>query len=374
MNRLMAAAFTVANTLIPKSKRRVVFCSFPDYADNARALYEQMLRQGMGERYRISWLVTDPSRPDIPADSICQHSLKGIWRFLRAGCVFHTHGLFHNRPGPGQRVVSLWHGMPLKTIMKLDATHPKNEVFRFTCTIATSPLYRRIMAEAFACGEERCLITGQPRCDELFHPEDLLLKMGIRRDEYRKVFLWMPTYRKSVVGDVRADGNGGTELGLAFLTGEQLAALNETLAELDCLMLIKLHPMQAAVAAEETTLSHIRILRQVPGQLYSLVGQADALLTDCSSVYVDYLMLDRPIGFVFDDMDQYTQNRGFVFLDPIPYMPGPFISDADALAAFLRQTAGGEDGYADSRQRVREQFHTYCDGESSRRVIEEVFG
>ena len=373
MNRLIAAAFTAVNALIPKSKKQVVFCSFPDYGDNARAVYEEMVRQGMGETRILTWLVKDVTLPGLPAGALRQHSFKGIWRFMRAGYVFHTHGLFHNRPGPGQRVISLWHGMPLKTIMKLDATHPANERFRFTYTVATSPLYRRIMAAAFDCKEERCLVTGQPRCDLLFRPEDSLAAMGIRRSDYAKVFLWMPTYRKSVTGDLRTDGNGGTELGVAFLTEEQLIALNGRLAALNCLMLIKLHPMQVPVRAEETDLSHIRILRQAPGQLYSLVGQADALLTDCSSVYIDYLLLDRPMAFVFDDMDQYGENRGFVFPDPARYMPGPFIGDAGALTAFIEDTAAGRDGYADARRQVREQFHTYCDGESAKRLIEEVF-
>lgn len=374
MNRWLSAAFSFVNACIPKDKKRVVFCSFPAFSDNARAVYEEMVRQGMDKTYRLLWLVPGETPPEL-ADAACvkQHSIKGMWQYFRAKYVFHTHGLFNNRPPRRQVTVSLWHGMPLKTIMKLDATHPADEVFRFTYTLATSPRFQEVMATAFGCRAEQCLLTGQPRCDALFQQTDILSRMGIDRAAYRRLFLWMPTYRQSVVGDVRQDGNGGSEQGVAFLTRDELERLNDALAAMNSLLLVKLHPMQAPVAAEEAELSHIRLLREVPGLLYHLIGQADALLTDCSSVYIDYLMLDRPIGFVFDDMADYAANRGFVFPDPLAVMPGAHINEYSSLIAFLEDVAAGRDSYADARRRVNEEFNTYCDNESSRRLLKEVF-
>lgn len=367
--------FTLVNACLPKSKKQVVFCSFPDYSDNARAVYEEMVRRSLDKTYRITWLLNGEPPAELPSAVCCrQHSLKGMWRYLRAGYVFHTHGLFGNRPPKRQTVVSLWHGMPLKTIMKLDATHPADEVFRFTCTIATSPLFQDVMARAFACDPAQCLLTGQPRNDALFASSDILEKMGIDRAAYDRLFLWMPTYRRSAMGDVRTDGNGGAEEGVAFLTGEQLTALNDELAAMNCLMLIKLHPMQVEIPAESRAFSHIRFLRKTPGLLYHLVGAADALLTDCSSVYMDYLLLDRPIGFVFDDMAQYEANRGFVFDRPLEYMPGATVEDYDGLCGFLHDVAAGRDAFGEARRRVNEKINTYCDNNSSARLLKEVFG
>ncbi len=375
MNRLIAAAFTFVNACVPKSKKQVVFCSFPDYSDNARAVYEEMVRCGLAEGYRITWLLNGEAPAALPAAQCCrQHSVKGMWRYLRAKYVFHTHGLFNNRPPKRQTVVSLWHGMPLKTIMKLDATHPADEVFRFSYTIATSPLFQDVMARAFGCAPAQCLLTGQPRNDALFEKSDILVQMGIDRTTFDRLFLWMPTYRRSAIGDVRCDGNGGAEEGVAFLTGEQLESLNAELAAMDCLMLIKLHPMQVVIPAEGRAYSHIRFLRKTPGLLYHLVGEADALLTDCSSVYMDYLLLDRPIGFVFDDMAQYEANRGFVFDRPLDYMPGATVEDYDGLIVFLKEAAAGRDGFGEARRAVNEKINTYCDNNSSQRLLKEVFG
>ena len=57
-------------------------------------------------------------------------------------------------------------------------------------------------------------------------------------------------------------------------------------------------------------------------QLYELLGQTDALMTDYSSVAVDYMLCDKPIAFLLEDYEAYRKNRGFVFEDPLQYMPG----------------------------------------------------
>ena len=53
-----------------------------------------------------------------------------------------------------------------------------------------------------------------------------------------------------------------------------------------------------------------------------MLGSSDALITDYSSVYFDYLLLDKPIGFTVDDMELYIKDRGFIFNNPEEYMPG----------------------------------------------------
>ena len=63
-------------------------------------------------------------------------------------------------------------------------------------------------------------------------------------------------------------------------------------------------------------------------QLYELIGISDALISDYSSVAVDYLLLDRPLGYVLADYEIYREKRGFVFEDPLEYMPGEKIYNA----------------------------------------------
>ena len=55
--------------------------------------------------------------------------------------------------------------------------------------------------------------------------------------------------------------------------------------------------------------------------VYTLLRNADGLITDYSSVYFDYMLLDRPIAFAIDDIKEYGDKRGFIFETPEDYMP-----------------------------------------------------
>ena len=44
--------------------------------------------------------------------------------------------------------------------------------------------------------------------------------------------------------------------------------------------------------------------------LYEVLAAADGLVTDASSVWIDYLLTQRPIIFAFPDIEEYRQRRG----------------------------------------------------------------
>ena len=45
-----------------------------------------------------------------------------------------------------------------------------------------------------------------------------------------------------------------------------------------------------------------------------ILGKADALISDYSSAAIDYLILDRPIGFLLKDVEEYGNSRGFILI------------------------------------------------------------
>ena len=85
------------------------------------------------------------------------------------------------------------------------------------------------------------------------------------------------------------------------------------------------------------------------------------MVSDYSSVAIDYLLLDRPLGFTLDDYKEYTQSRGWVFEDPLEYMPGEHIYDVKQFEQFLLDVKDGRDEYAAKRKAVREKTHNVCD-------------
>ena len=91
-------------------------------------------------------------------------------------------------------------------------------------------------------------------------------------------------------------------------------------------------------------------------EIYLLLGSADALITDYSSVFFDYLLLDRPIGFTVDDIERYAKKRGFTVPpeDMERLMAGPKIKDIQDLIAFLQDVTDGRDNYQEKRRIANE--------------------
>lgn len=86
--------------------------------------------------------------------------------------------------------------------------------------------------------------------------------------------------------------------------------------------------------------------------LYPILGRAAALVTDYSSIYMDYLLLDRPIVFLIPDGNRYVREDREVQFDLTDMMPGPVVETWDALLAALERQWRMDD-FAQKRARLR---------------------
>jgi len=343
-----------------------VFNSFPDMSDNSFALFLHVI-----EKYpkkQTIWLVKDfePQKYHSLIQNYTgkknysiknRDSLIGIYYYLRAKYVFFTHGLLNGSNISKQHcVVNLWHGMPLKTIGLLanDTVTQKS-----TFAIATSQSYKTVIANAFGINQNNVLISGQPRNDLLFTKNNCLQQLNI--DTGNKIILWTPTYRQSIVGDIRCDGTYSDNLPVIQIS--ELKSLDIYLNSISSHLILKLHPMDILNNKNFFKYNNITIvkkgeLEKVNCQLNSLLSNVDILLTDFSSIYVDFLLLDRPIGFVLEDFDSYSNSRGFVFDSPLEYMPGEPISSLEDLKKFLHDVVIlKKDIFKEKRLEVNQQFN-----------------
>lgn len=370
------------NRIIPKNNSKILFESNSDFCDNTRAVYDYLIKNGYGETYRFVWCVNDPKT--FHAEGMVNTKLvsfKSKKRFLSyfkematSRYILYTHYVPPLCNSKVQTVVNLWHGTPLKTIK--GHVHPEN---LFNYLLSPSTDFDGILADSFEmAGAGKLLHFGYPRNDLLFQHGRAMERLGLDLSSFRKAILWMPTFRRPADGLYEDSDVNPTGLPL-IETDRQLEALNRPLAENGVLLIIKLHPGQDMSGIRLQDLSHIKMLtnRELDEkgvQLYHLVGEADVLLTDYSSVYFDYLLLDRPIGFIIDDIDKYQKNRGFVIDDPLTLMPGEKIKTIGELAAFIGEIISDKDSYAEMRHWVCDRANQYQDGESCRRLAEHFFG
>lgn len=351
LNKFISSLFYIVNLITPKLKNKTVFCCFPDFEDMLRGMLPHI-------NGRIIVLVTntDVIRPnwlDEKIEVVKKKSISGLWHLLTARTIYFTHGLFvffRVIPSKRQLVINLWHGMALKNIGLLDG---KANIPQSHKTICTSSFFQKIHAKAFGMKLEDVLISGLPRND-ILNQETTNINLVEIKKNYNKCYVWLPTYRKASKGDVRSDGTASS---IFSFDDFDYIKLNTILAQKNELLFIKPHPM-AVFDDFHIELSNVKIINEAwlsdkDTTLYELLSISDALWTDYSSVFVDYLVTDKPILFIMPDFYSYKGKRGFTFEIEDEKLPGYTITEQDSLFDKLKVGFQNDSGLS------RKKFNTY---------------
>jgi CDP-glycerol glycerophosphotransferase (TagB/SpsB family) len=363
--RLFAAGvFYACDYLVPKDDR-IVLVTRPDGDDQGVSL--ALALEKLHWKGKIHWLVhQDPApfaewqqRRGLGKVNICfsyLYSLRGIWAYFRAYCVFYTHGALFNYAAPkGKLVVNLWHGMPIKKIWR---GVPGSELPLSTYLLSTSAFFSNVLVQASGFNHDRLLETGLPRNDFLTaaRPASVEHVARLRGGADRLIF-FMPTYRNSVRGYMTKDGiETNTVLGLSEADARQL---HSWLKKNHCKLLVKPHPMSINVGKPFEDDGHWAMIDEQALfkhgiGLYELLAQVDLLVTDVSSVYVDFLITQRPQILYFPDMERYEATRGLLLHPLEDYSPGPIAQTFSELQTHLDAWMAGDDGWQARRRQLRD--------------------
>lgn len=349
---------------IPVNKSVVVFRSMPDYADNARALAEFMIENGYTKKYRIYFDVNDSDKYQKKEKSITFISTKpkyGNYKFeymrllFTAGYLMSTHELIINRlhARKKQFVVRLWHGCSYKDRSSRDGKSPR----LFDVALVPGELFVKTKAYFWNVDEKYILPLGYPRYDwlRMKDPAAQALFKKYKKNQDTKVILWMPTFRIDKQGRFNESSNI-----TQFPLMDDLSKwknLDKYCVESNIVIIVKLHPFQKEYSIPFDSFSNIK---EIDNQtfdnanlpMYKFVALTDALISDYSSIAVDYLIVNRPIAFTLDDYEEYKKTRGFVFDDPRIYMPGHHLYTFDDLKVFLSDLTRGVDQYEKQRKQM----------------------
>jgi CDP-glycerol glycerophosphotransferase len=108
--------------------------------------------------------------------------------------------------------------------------------------------------------------------------------------------------------------------------------------------------------------------------VYPILPLVNILVTDYSSIYFDFLLLDKPIIFFPYDIEKYLkQDREFYFnYDEVT--PGVKVRSIEELVRCIEATLHNDDHYAEIRKKLADRFFTHRDGRSAQRVASSIFG
>ena len=283
-----------------------------------------------------------------------RRSPRGTWAYLRSQVLVSTHGMFGCRPrGGSKEVVGLWHGEFGKLIGTFAGEAPRY----FDWVPVSSPLSRSLRSAEFALDPQRIHVVGSPR-------QRLLIAGGrqralVRGEQPRRIVVWAPTYRTSVSGMIRSDGDpDALEHTLPLDDPELLDLLDRHGATL----WYRAHPTASqktgrlvaplARSAANTDLEDLGIT------FYELLAEADCFITDYSSLWVDFVLCDRPLVAFCPDLDRYRDDRGLALEPHEEWFPGPVTRSRAELLAELALALEHPTSGAERRSRSRALLHT----------------
>jgi len=259
--------------------------------------------------------------------------------------------------------LEMYHGMPIKGIMKMNPLNPV--VFHeVEYTIATSPFTAGFIQQSWGLPLERILCTGEPKTDGFLDSQcpDALSQIG---EHYNKIVLYAPTHREET-GPVDGRENATTANIILSVLGSQ--CVREALRRQRACMIIAPHPW-------------VRNMIQMPIEppfFFSvdldvhtehLMMAADYLVSDYSSVIVDWLLLSRPMGLFCPDLEEYRAYRGFPYFDFNKMFSWMIYQDLDALAADIDQKLTKWAGDS-SLEGLKALFHQHEAGGASVRLYD----
>lgn len=376
--------------LMPRNKRIWAFGSTfgRRFTDNPRFLYTY-LHDHPEEGIRPIWFSHNREIINFLKQSHFEayyyHSFKGIWYALRSKVfIFDNYSKDINFWQSGGAIkINLWHGTGNKRTNhdnEFDRfRHPHNLKERFLTfprrlsdekphhyVLATSDTMATIFASAFNTSSEHVIIDGYPRNDIMLLAKSNILfqtqetrywnEMNKKHQEGYRIDLYMPTFRASEED---------------FFKTMDLIQFNEFLIKEKIIFIVKLHP-KSMLKEQFATLKYSNIWYiKEDVDPYTFLHFVDVLTTDYSSIYSDFMLLDRPVVAFHYDYERYTHETRDSYFPFDEYMPEPKATTMQELMDRTIQVLV-EDKCREMRKLSRDKMWKFQDSNSSQRLTQKI--
>lgn len=381
LNRIKQVCISLL--LIFVKKNYIVFESFPELDGSPWAIYQDFLKRGIDRKYKLVWLVDAGYTPPSNIKSIPFFgNLSIVQKIKRALLLFKTKLIIDSNRyvyKRNKKTIRLHtrHGGTLKradfysdSIGSLDFIL---SLSRKCSVVESSVVYKKA-----GLAREKFLPLGYPNNDRLFAPIDFdesgfWKEVAGGKGCYRKIIGWMPTYRKDNKGKNFVSSRT-FPFGIPLVYHKKsLDYLNEILKKVNVLLAIKIHHAQKADYSLQNysniVLISPKLLEKFSVSMMELIKSFDALITDYSAIYYEYLLLNRPIALSIDDYKEYLNGYGFC-VDYFDWIKGVYLKDDSDLINFIEDVAKGIDSAKDEREITMHQIYDNIDNKSTQRVVD----
>ncbi len=305
-------------------------------------------------------VVQSLKKENIP--SLLYGEISAFWFLLRSEKVIIECGmpLLSCMICAHKKVYQMWHGANLKFMakqwdelrdlrdhsrLKMLLRWIKVNIPKYEFILSTSEFYAKNTFEK-SFNSKRVFVSGYPRCDVFFRELEELDFISLDAELYEKVknhpgkvLAYAPTWR---------DNANEEEEIFPF----DRKKLKNFLEENNLLMIVKKHHRDKRAGFEEA--GERVILFPSDNDIYPLFSEVDVLISDYSSIFFDYLLLDKPVVFYTYDYQTYvTRDRAFQY-DYDDFTPGVKCREEDELYREVLKAMNNDEYYSAEREKVKE--------------------
>ncbi len=341
--RLKAMVIGFLDLFFRKDQNKILFVvkDRTFFSGNLRVILEKYIKEKNGKIF----VYKDGKCPKDIKDELISMGVT-VMDGLTLYSAFHilTSGVFilsHNprdahiyRKFKSRKIVNLWHGVAIKrienlmpNIAPLKQKQLKNNAKLYDMVIASSKEDKKTNTKAFGVDNSKVKITGLPRYALLQkdYPLGELLKKELAKIEEikngRKLVLFAPTFREA------------NSSAISQIKSNEWKILEEFIAKNNLLFGIRPHPYDIKDLPKfiQNSPHFALFLSSKFTEPNIMLRATDILIVDFTSIWIDYLLLKRPIiGFAKDYKHYLEEERGFVY-DFNTIFPSRFIANINDL-------------------------------------------
>ena len=355
---LLGSAVNLFSILIPKKNVIIITSSHNNsFNFNSKYFFEYLIQE---EYENLYYLISSGNKrqtleKEYGKRFISRKKLSEIFIIISAKTWISSTletpfiGLF---AGVNRQVINLGHGamfkgvgLSEKKVSYLKRIYYSIIIRNFTFFCATSESQIKLIQNTYGCPAKKVIVTGQPRNDHFYLNEQ---RSGIKR------VLLAPTWRK----------NKHVKWSEILSTN-----LNLYLQENSIELYFRLHPFYERKVNIES-MSNIKSLNSsLCEEISDFLPSVDLLITDYSSIYIDFLLFRRPILFLKVLHEDFMQSTGCQ-IDYEYFTPGFKVTNDLEIIEKLKLLKETTNPLPSNYKKVHDSFYLHKSGSSSKRILE----
>lgn len=298
---------------IIQDDKLILFNSFggKKYDDSPKVLYEAMLKDERFKEFHFVWAFHEPERfVDINTDTVKTDTIKYFITALKARCWITNSGMERglNFKRNETFYFNTWHGTPIKKmgsdIGGSSRSFKSKAALKVDAMTAQGEYEADIFSRVFNIHRSKFVMSGLPRNDILTQyteDEKNKIKKRLSLPENKKVILYAPTFR-----EYDRDKQFNCTLKLPI----DIDKWKNELSDNYCILFRVHYEISSYMNIKND--DFIIDVSNYP-VLDDLMIAADILISDYSSIFFDFSIMDKVMLYFTYDYEEYEAKRGLYF-------------------------------------------------------------